>query len=207
MLSAPNQLSGIKKMPKQSRGKATVEAILQAATYILIERGWDALTTNSVAERAGVNIASLYQYFPNKEALIVELHRRYSDSVQSCSTSIPFDARGDSDLLSAVEQAISLFRDKRELFRLFEELPRSCRREGGRPKQGQSPVTPGPPPDLNLPDAELSLYIAKTAAESVLREMTLSRPDLLAHPRLPGEMVALLRGYLLASRDRDGRNR
>lgn len=66
-----------RKQPRQERSAATVEAVLRAATYILTRRGWAAFTTNEVAEKAGVNIASLYQYFPNKEAIIAELQRRH----------------------------------------------------------------------------------------------------------------------------------
>jgi AcrR family transcriptional regulator len=57
-----------RKQPKQDRSQATVQAILTATTHILTEDGYDQLTTNRVAERAGVSIGSLYQYFPNKEA-------------------------------------------------------------------------------------------------------------------------------------------
>lgn len=64
-----------RKQARQSRAVATVEAIVEAAAYILAERGATGFTTNRVAERAGVNIASLYQYFPNKEALLFQLAR------------------------------------------------------------------------------------------------------------------------------------
>src|SRR5215510_13475027 len=66
-----------RKTPRQSRSVFTVDAILEAATYILVKEGWDKFTTNRMAERAGVNIASLYQYFPNKESIVVELQRRH----------------------------------------------------------------------------------------------------------------------------------
>jgi len=62
-----------RKSPKQSRSKITVEAILEATTHILLAVGAQNLTTNHVAERAGVSIGSLYQYFPNKESLIAAL--------------------------------------------------------------------------------------------------------------------------------------
>ena len=55
-----------RKKPRQERSVATFEAILQAAAYILASDGWAGFTTNAVSERVGVNIASLYQYFPNK---------------------------------------------------------------------------------------------------------------------------------------------
>lgn len=57
------------RTPKQSRSKATVAAILEAAARILAESGWAQLNTNAVAARAGVSIGSLYEYFPDKQAL------------------------------------------------------------------------------------------------------------------------------------------
>lgn len=65
-----------RKRPRQQRATATVEAILEAAARILERDGLDALTTNAVAERAGVSIGSLYQYFPGKPAILAELIRR-----------------------------------------------------------------------------------------------------------------------------------
>lgn len=62
-----------KKLPRQRRAIATVEALIEAATYILTRQGPVGFTANKVAEKAGVNIASLYQYFPNKEALLFHI--------------------------------------------------------------------------------------------------------------------------------------
>jgi len=62
-----------RKSPKQKRSKLTVNALLEATTRILIQEGIEGLTTNRVAEIAGVSIGSLYQYFPNKMTLIAAL--------------------------------------------------------------------------------------------------------------------------------------
>ncbi|MBN8952274.1 MAG: TetR family transcriptional regulator [Rhizobium sp. 60-20] len=59
-----------RKAPKQARSLATVGAIVEAAARILEERGHEAFSTNAVAEKAGVSVGSLYQYFPRKDALI-----------------------------------------------------------------------------------------------------------------------------------------
>jgi AcrR family transcriptional regulator len=59
----------------------TLESILQAAAHILGERGWQGLTTNAVAEAAGVSIGSLYQYFPHKLALVEAVRQRHFDDV------------------------------------------------------------------------------------------------------------------------------
>jgi AcrR family transcriptional regulator len=66
-----------RKRPRQRRAHETVDRILDAAARIFDERGYRAATTNHVAERAGVSIGSLYQYFPNKDALLVALAERH----------------------------------------------------------------------------------------------------------------------------------
>ncbi len=66
-----------RRSPIQGRAQATVEAILKAAAQILERRGAEAATTNAIAERAGVSIGSLYQYFTDRDALIHELVRRH----------------------------------------------------------------------------------------------------------------------------------
>jgi len=69
-----------RKLPMQARAKQTVEVILETATQILSRCGGDRLTTNRIAERAGVSIGTLYQYFPNKDAILFALiERRCAD--------------------------------------------------------------------------------------------------------------------------------
>ncbi len=65
-----------RKAPRQARSRATVEAILEAATRILADEGMAGFGTNRVAERAGVSIGSLYQYYPSGDAILTELVRR-----------------------------------------------------------------------------------------------------------------------------------
>ena len=58
-----------RKAPCQARARVTIDAIVEASTQLLLERGYDRFTTARAAERAGVSVGSLYQYFPNKAAL------------------------------------------------------------------------------------------------------------------------------------------
>jgi len=62
-----------RKSPQQARSSELVSAILQAATQVLEQEGATRFTTARVAERAGVSIGSLYQYFPNKAAILFRL--------------------------------------------------------------------------------------------------------------------------------------
>jgi AcrR family transcriptional regulator len=66
----------MRKAPQQARSQETVEAIVTAAARVLAKTGWAGFTTNTVAEIAGVSIGSLYQYFPNKAALVFAIKRR-----------------------------------------------------------------------------------------------------------------------------------
>jgi AcrR family transcriptional regulator len=66
----------LRKNPSQARSAWTVDLILQAAAQVLEARGEEALTTKTAAERAGVSIGTLYQYFPNRDAILVALADR-----------------------------------------------------------------------------------------------------------------------------------
>lgn len=65
-----------RRIPQQRRSHLTVDAIVEAAAHLLATRGWEASTTNHIAERAGVSIGSLYKYFPNKPSILAEVARR-----------------------------------------------------------------------------------------------------------------------------------
>ena len=65
-----------RRRPHQARAQFTYDSILQAAVQILERSGADALNTNAVAERAGVSIGTLYQYFPDKESILLAVARR-----------------------------------------------------------------------------------------------------------------------------------
>jgi AcrR family transcriptional regulator len=73
---APSQIKP-RKQPVQRRSAATVEALYQASIQVLLKLGYRKFTTTRVAQRAGVSVGSLYQYFPNREALITALIARH----------------------------------------------------------------------------------------------------------------------------------
>lgn len=72
-----------RKKPRQARARATVSAILQASTRILQQEGLDKLNTNHIAEVAGVSIGTLYQYFPSKDAILIELIRQKRENLRN----------------------------------------------------------------------------------------------------------------------------
>jgi AcrR family transcriptional regulator len=71
----------VRREPRQERARQTVEAVLDAVTIILRRDGVDAVTTNRVAEVAGVSIGSVYQYFTDKHAIFRALHERHAEAM------------------------------------------------------------------------------------------------------------------------------
>lgn len=184
-----------RKKPQQDRAVATVEAILQAATYILTRRGWAAFTTNEVAQKAGVNIASLYQYFPNKESIVAELQRRHVEELDERWPDVPAGAPLRESLKVMLTALVDEHRINPALHRVFaEELPRPNR--VGAPRSRQVRWAEHLSRSTKVPDAALANFITRVAVHAVIHEAATEQPELLAHPLLVPELVRLLSAYL-----------
>lgn len=70
-----------RRRPRQRRAQQTVDAVLDAVVRVLKREGFSAVTTNRIAEVAGVSIGSVYQYFRDKRAIFVALHQRHIDQI------------------------------------------------------------------------------------------------------------------------------
>lgn len=79
MDTAPPRHLRARKKPRQARSTLTVDAIFEAAIQVLLSEGTHRLTTTRVAQRAGVSVGTMYQYFPHKQALLYALNERYLD--------------------------------------------------------------------------------------------------------------------------------
>jgi AcrR family transcriptional regulator len=118
-----------RKLPRQQRSRVTVEAILEAAAQVFVARGYAGGTTNHVAERAGVSIGSLYQYFPNKDALLVALMERHVEESGAELRRLALEASTqrwplEETLRRFVAATIAFHTEAPDLHRvLFEEAP------------------------------------------------------------------------------------
>ena len=81
----------LRKKPKQMRSKLMFDSILEASTRVLEEVSFKKFTTNRVAEAAGISIGSLYQYFPNKQSILIELERIAIDKITANIENLLFD--------------------------------------------------------------------------------------------------------------------
>lgn len=81
MASSPPDALRPRKTARQARSRATIDALLEATIQVLVAHGARGLSTTRVAERAGVSVGTLYQYFPHKKALLYAAVGRYLDEV------------------------------------------------------------------------------------------------------------------------------
>ena len=71
----------MRRTPKQKRGQKRVEQILNAAARLIVSEGYEHVSTNAIAREAKTSIGSLYQFFPNKDAVYLALAERYVDDL------------------------------------------------------------------------------------------------------------------------------
>lgn len=192
-----------RKNPSQERARATVDAILEAAAYILIKDGWERFTTNRVADRAGVNIASLYQYFPNKESIAIELQRRHIDKGRDAFPDMITHLRSQKTLRGAlkvlINGAVAEHRINPRLHKAFsEELPRAARRvHGDRDEELIARLAAILEPySIQVPNLDIALFLFRSVTHAAIHEAASERPDLLSNPLFTEELITLLERYL-----------
>ena len=84
LVPAPEDRASLRRMPSQRRSRERVERILGCAAGEIAEKGSDAMRMSEVARKAGVSIGSLYQYFPDKSAIVRTLAERYNAEGREC---------------------------------------------------------------------------------------------------------------------------
>ena len=103
----------LRRTPMQARGQATFEHILDATATLLDKVGGERLTTNLIAKAARVNVATLYQYFPNKQTVLLELFRRQSESRTQLTESRLAGLSEAADWRKAISGVIQTLTDAR----------------------------------------------------------------------------------------------
>lgn len=199
-----------RKEPEQERARFTFDAILEAAARILRADGHDQLTTNRIAEVAGVSVGSLYQYFPNKGAILarlieLELDRDLQHAREMFETFESLPLRESFQLLRAgmieratqsqslhehlLPQLSSLDRERLVRRRVEETLGEFIAFLKTRPQELREELA-GDPEAL-----EAAAFLVFRAMETMLNSAKVERPHLLQHPILPDlvdELAALL---------------
>ncbi len=149
-----------RRRPRQRRSRDTVSFLMEAAAQVFGERGYERTTTDRVAERAGVSIGTLYQYFPNKDALLLALAREHLGHARAVFDDVAAGLRAAEpplpDVVRRLVEAAAALNDRPVHAVLVDEAPR--------------------PPELR---AELAALHAAVAGEvaSHLRRLGVGGPD------------------------------
>ncbi|MCR8946521.1 TetR/AcrR family transcriptional regulator [Streptomyces sp. OUCMDZ-4982] len=206
MTSADRRLTPRRK-PRQVRAELTRERILTAAAHVFAEYGYAAGTTNRIAEQARMSIGSLYQYFPNKDAILAELLVRHIDrGAWTGADGLDLTPGSLKDAVqSLVRDAIDHHRDDPQLLRIMiEEAPVSSDLleaidRHGRARVGQVREVFARHPDVRVQDLDM-------AVELVVGTVEMNTHKLMATPhpnqveRLETELVAMITRYLHGDR-------
>lgn len=194
-----------RKRPRQQRSKATVDTILEATTRVLKKQGFDGLSTNAVAAQAGVSIGSLYQYFPNKEALCAALIDRHMEDMnaaifaeltrvaempiaQAARAVVELTIRAhavDPDLHRVLTEQVPRIG---KLARL-RELDEICHRM-------VAGLLAARKEELAIRDPDLAAFVLVSMIEAVVHRAALLYPARLRDPRLVDETTLVVTRYL-----------
>ncbi|MDL5031276.1 helix-turn-helix domain-containing protein [Pelomonas sp. APW6] len=110
-----------RKSPRQRRARLTVASLLEAAAQLIETQGMDGFNTNAVAERAGVSIGSLYQYFPSKDALTLALLEREAGRFEADALAALEAPDGPAALRHLIGASVRQQLERPELARLLDE--------------------------------------------------------------------------------------
>lgn len=200
--------------PLQARSRNTVESIIEAATRILYKEGMVRLNTNLIAERAGTSIGTLYQYFPNKEAILVAIAQRQLQQDRTCvmgAISEALDTCGAELDRIVIRKVIELHKQDIEVRRalmqnLFalgrdDEITRTMREVVALLIER---VGPSLPDDLQ-PVSPTMIFIMAHAVEGAIRAASYGNRALLDTQEFEDELVLMIRAYLRGAADERGR--
>jgi AcrR family transcriptional regulator len=192
-----------RKQPVQTRSRATTDALLEATLQVLIRDGYTHLTTTRVAERAGVSVGTLYQYFPDKRSLVTALKVRYFGLMVG-AVDAALSADGSADLGALLRRALlALVGVKREHLALTKALRGPMADTEGisflRETLEQFVAVLAPRLRRALPGArqvEARAAILVAALEGAMSHAVHTNPEWLSEAWFVDDLVSLSVGYL-----------
>jgi len=196
-----------RKAPRQARSRATVDAILDAAARVLVQRGYAATTTNAVAEVAGVSVGSLYQYFPNKDSLIAALHDRHGRQMSALLDAALLQHRGSSlpeALAGVIESAVKAHQLDADLHRVLDKQVLGLDQFPGEDESVDEierrirGLLEAHRADIVVEDLRLATYMLMHAVHALIHAVVLERPSGVSMKAATRETVRMALAYLTA---------
>ncbi len=189
----PLDVPRLRRVPRQARSRARLAHILDVAEQVLVTEGAGALTTTRVAERAGVSVGSLYQYLPDKEAIVEALANRYLAEFEALMGSLEVRDDPVGELIDAFAQAYRYRPGYRALWfgrELTPGLLEADRENKVALAAGLERILAG----LGMQGLGVEARVGVLVADALLQEAFRSDPD--GDEALIGEAKRVLRAYL-----------
>ena len=200
-----------RKNATQGRSRATVDALVDATARILVKEGFDKASTNRIAEKAGVSIGSLYQYFPSKEALVAAVIDRHNQDLMRVVRAALADAAAqpvEAAVRRLVAVAIQAHQIDPRLHRvLAEQIPRTGRLKDIETFNREAHALflsylERHRDDLRARDLALAAFLCASAIEAIAHNAVLHRGEALskeATEALVDGATRMVMGYLHAA--------
>ncbi len=196
-----------RKQPAQGRSRFTVRQLVEAAARVFEEHGYAGANTNRIAERAGVSIGSLYQYFPNKESILAVLLEQHTQEVANAVEAIRRHvAEEPHDLVGVlehfVEDMVELHsKNPRLQHVLLDEAPRPPHLKARLQELEQAAVESTEillraNPQVRVEDHRTAAYLAVQSIETLVHRFVVEPPDEVSRERFAAELVEMLVRYL-----------
>lgn len=194
-----------RKEPQQERSRATVDAIVTAAAEVFERLGYDRTTTDAIAERAGVSVGTVYQYFPTKDALLRKLVERHIAGIVRALTPVILESGASTELrtfLSSLTQRYFAVRRKApRLFQVLYEQAPIPENLQERVLEVEAAARTGVASYLRTApevarDPDLGAAMVMVTLEALTVRLIIYPPPGCNVEALQGETVAMLHGYL-----------
>jgi AcrR family transcriptional regulator len=205
----PGQLPTPRKRPNQSRSRALVDAVAEASLHILDKEGDDALTVARIAEVSGAAVGSIYQYFPNKDAIVAMLYERVLDEeaeqlllMREKLVGVTLASALREILANIIRVELRLFKLNRAFHLRYHTALHLGMWRGPYRTAGEFieatwlPLLQMYAHEINTPHPALAAYLLGQGLRSVIRSVLDDMPAQLNSPALLDSLVAMAIGCL-----------
>lgn len=198
----------MRRSPQQARSRDMVERIVAAGRAVLVHDGYDAFSTNRVAREAGISPGSLYQYFPDKAAVLDVVVDRYWDEIADAIAAALADrvgaAPGPGLIRDTVDALLLALESDPVLLRVVaEDLPvrhsRARRQALERRVRELTTLFLATSPRARQTSPATTAWILTVVAENVALRWVLDQPSGISREQVVDELVAVVSRYLLTS--------
>jgi AcrR family transcriptional regulator len=196
-----------RKTPVQARSTVTVEAISEATIQVLLSHGTDRLTTTRVAQRAGVSVGTLYQYYPNKQSLLFAVLENHLSNVMARIEAV-CESACHKPLAGMIREMVEAFVDAKmeradisvALYQVSADVggPALLKRIGQRSRKAVEAMLQTAE-DIKAPPDKFAIDMMLAAMAGAMRSLLETGPSPAAVRKAREQLILLCQSYMAAA--------